>query len=131
MAAAANIVIADGQSTPVNHTFVPSQKEGSTVIYQERSTAHTEAGFYALSVGSTVSAKSPVRRVKISLSVPLEVLNTVTGGYSYDNTMRANIELLIPTAAIQGNRADLAAYVKNFTALTLFTDIVKSLDFPY
>jgi predicted carbohydrate-binding protein with CBM5 and CBM33 domain len=132
MAAAANIVIEDGQSTPVEHTFVPTRKEGDIVVYQERTTAATAAGFYSLSISqSKVSGNSSVVRQKIKVEVPIEVLDTVTGLYSYPSSYRFDINVILPKDLPVASRENAAAYLKNLAAHSVVTALIENLDAPF
>jgi len=132
VAAAANIVINDGQGSPAAHTFVPARKDGMKVDYDERTTPHTPAGFYTIAISSTApQSKSPVVRCKISLAMPLESYDSVTGLYSYPTTARFNIDVLVPTSATSAQRADVYAYLKNLMAHATVQSLIKDLDAPF
>jgi len=132
MAAATTITIADGQSTPQDHDFVPARKNGNSVVWEERSTAHTPLGFYtiAMSQGPATST-SPVTRAKVSLVVPLEAQDSVTGIYSYEKVMRANVEVIIPTTAVSLDRDNVSAYLRNLLNDATFRSMVEDNDPPF
>jgi hypothetical protein len=132
MAAASSITINDGQTTPVAHTFVPARKNGQVVEYEERVTAANPAGFFTLAIsqGDSKSA-SPVIRTRISVAVPVEVLDSSTGLYSYPYTSRISIDVLLPKNATAAIRADVAAYAKNLLAHATIVSLLKDLDAPY
>jgi len=130
MSAATSIIIADGQGTPVNHTFIPSSKDNASVSYQEKTTPHTAAGFYQLLIENNVKKNSPVIRQNISLAVPIEVLQS-DGTYKYDSTCRFSCTFLVPVVATSSMRADLYAYAKNLLAHAVVQALVKDLDPPF
>lgn len=132
MAAASNIVINDGQGTPVAHTFVPARKDGSVVEYEERVTPHTASGFYSISISqSSPKSSSPVVRTKVTMAVPIEVFDSDTGVYSYPNTARLICEVLLPVVMTAAQRADLYAYTKNLLAHATLQSCIKDLDAPF
>lgn len=130
MAAAANIVIADGSSA--NHTFAPARKTGMLVEYEERTTPHTPDGFYTIGISQTApNSSSPIIKTRITISLPVEVYDSTTATYSYANTSRVNIDVLMPKTLSSGNRADLYAYAKNLLANAVISGLISSLDAPY
>jgi len=132
MAAASNIVINDGQGTPVAHTFTPARKDGFVVEWEERTTSHAASGFYTLSISQTSpKSSSPVIRTKVNLAVPIEVLDSVTGVYSYPNTARLIVEVLEPVGLTAAQRADIYAYTKNLLAHATLQAAIKDLDAPF
>jgi len=132
MAAATDVVLADGQGTPANHTFSPARKNGPMVEWEERVTNHLPNGFYTLAISTTsTKSKSPVVRGKVSVSVPLENLNADTGNYEYSSVNRFSIDILIAKDSTQAERNDLAAYLKNLCAHTVIQNFVKNLDSPF
>jgi hypothetical protein len=132
MAAASNIVVSDGQSTPVAHTFSPARKDGGLVIYEERTTANTPKGFYTLGLSQTSpKASNSVIRTKLSLEVPIEVLDSTTGLYSYPSSMRFSIDVLMPKTVTADQRNDIAAYLKNICAHATIDAMIADLDAPY
>jgi hypothetical protein len=131
MTAASNIVISDGQSTPVAHTFVPARKAGDVVFWEERVTANTAAGFYTISIGANSPTSRQVVRAKIALAIPFEVLDSDTGLYSYPSIGRANIDILVPVSATVGERANLYAYIKNLVSNSVIDNLVNDLDTPF
>lgn len=132
MAAAVDLVLNDGQGTPVAHTFSPARKDGVLVEYEERLTAHTPSGFFTIGISqSSLKKNSSVIRMKVSLALPIEVFDTSTSAYSYPNVCRFNIDVLIPTTATSSVRNDVAAYAKNLLAHTVIQNMIKNLDAPF
>ena len=89
MAVAANIVLADAQATPVNHTFVPvgrDPKDSQTYIWEDQSQANA-VGYWRITAKMVKPAAAKqgensayrVNRVIVTLSEPvLEVLSNST-----------------------------------------------------
>lgn len=132
MAAASDIVVNDGQSTPVAHTFSPARKDGGLVIYEERTTANSPRGFYTLGVSQTSpKAANAVIRTKLSFEVPIEVHDTNLDVYTYPSSMRFNIDVLMPKDISTDDRADMAAYIKNILTHATIQALIANLDAPY
>jgi len=132
MAAASTLVIYDGQSTPVAHNFVPARKDGSIVVWEERTTANTPAGFFTFAFSQTAPKDSKtVIKSKATLEVPVEVLDTDTGQYSYLTSARFVLTVMLPKDATQAVRDDLGAYVKNFLANAVIQSALTDLDVPF
>lgn len=85
MAQASNIVIADAQATPVNHTFVPIGSDAQGTYWFEDQSAANALGFWRISVqrtapNSNVSAgtSSATRLFKYRIGLHLPVLETLS-----------------------------------------------------
>lgn len=136
MAAVANIVLADGQGTPVNHTFVPTQVSPDLVTYHDKATG-IAAGYPRVTIGRRLASREN-SNVKTSSRVYLPVLETVatassgfTPGPTVAYSLAGNVDVAIPDRATAAERADLYAYLKNLVAHAVFGSAVKDMDFPY
>ncbi len=120
MATATNIVIADAQATPVNHTFVPIGKDDTGAFLFLDQSQSNEIGFWRIAVliskpkpprvGETSSQR--VTRVKVTLSEPiLETLSANAAGYIPAPTVayvpRTITEYILPERSSLQNRKDL------------------------
>lgn len=131
MAAATDIVLNDGQSTPAAHTFSPARKSGDRVVWEERSTASTASGFYLLTTKANPPSSASVIRNKITLAIPLEIYDSVSQTYSYPDIARLSADILIPVNATSADRKNMAAYVKNLFAHATIVSMLEDLDVPY
>lgn len=136
MAAVANIILADGQSTPVNHTFNPTDIKSDVVTYHDKSSGII-AGFPRVTIGRRLATPSN-RNVKTTSRVYLPVLETAataasgfTPGPTLSYALSGNVDVVIPDRATAAERADLYAYLKNLVANAVFGSAVKDMDFPY
>lgn len=134
MATIAPIVIADGASTPVNHTFNPVAS-ASDAFYRE-----SIAGLALIGQGTInmrVKAEGQLYKVVVSLSLP--ALETISGqnasGYTagpkvaYSNTVK--LEFFLPSRATAAQRKDLRVLLKNLLDNTQLVDLVENLNTPY
>lgn len=123
MAAIANVVINDGLSTPVAHTFAPVTIDAQGVAKWADRSGGISVGFPTLSY----SLKSPTgssKSYKMTAKVTLPVLeqtspSTATGiqpapVVAYN--LIANIEMVLPERSTTQDRKNLLAYAKNFLA---------------
>lgn len=137
MSQVSNIVINDGATTPVAHTFQPSRVATELAIYQDRS-AGVIAGFNILSIGTRFAdKKNGAQKVTVRLALPTLAVTapTTTTGIqpvpvaAYE--CFANIEFVLPSPSSVQNRKDLLALVKNLLATSVITDAVVDLNPPY
>ena len=128
MASFSNIVIADGATTPVSHTFAVKSNDNRISRFEDR------AGGIPLGYGKLAAAISDVnknnRRVEFTIEVP--VLEAVSGAnpsgfvpaasVAYYN--KVNIGFVTNNRSTLQDRTDLLAYAKNLLGLALVSSIV-------
>lgn len=126
MAAAANIVLADAQATPVNHTFIPLGPDANNVWWFEDQSAVAPIGYNRISISLVrpIGAKQGedsskrIARVKIGLHTPkLETVsnNTVSGiapAPTVSYIPRCNVEFILPERSTAQDRKDLRKFVQ-------------------
>lgn len=137
MPAISSIVINDGATTPVAHTFAPVSTDGSRAEFADRS-GGIPIGYNSF----MLSVRPPVKDgsvYKTTVSIMTPVLEAATGpnaqgftpaptlGYS----LRANIEFLSSTRSTLQNRKDLLAYVKNCLSNALVVSAVQDFEPTY
>lgn len=137
---ATNIVLADAQATPVNHTFVPVGKIGDVFWFEDQSQANA-IGYWKISVQSTrppaptsgSSSKDRTFRVKLGLHEPvLETLSnsTVSGiipAPTVSYVPRSFHEFVMPERASLQNRKDLRKMAALLLADTQVIGAVETL----
>jgi len=137
----ANIVINDGQATPVAHTFAPAKALADYALLEDR-TAGIYVGYNKLTFSlqrPTGSAQSATRNLKLSIKIEtpkLEVVsnNTVSGiAPAPTVSYRPVAELVVtfPERCSLQDRKDLQAYIKNLLANTFATDAFEKYELPY
>lgn len=123
MSAIANVVINDGQATPVSHTFAPVTIDAQGVAKWADRSGGISVGFPTLSY----SLKSPTgssKSYKMTAKVVLPVLeqtspSTATGiqpAPTVAYNLIANVEMVLPERSTAQDRKNLLAYVKNYLA---------------
>lgn len=137
MAAVGNIVINDGQGTPVAHTFSPSVVTTDVVTYHDRS-GGIVLGYPELSLGQKMPSNG-TGSIKQTLKVSVPTLETVTGstgeGFVPKPTLaykeRAFVEVYHDPRSSLQERKNLNAYLKNALANAAWTSIVENFEMPY
>jgi len=122
-----NITLADGQSTPANHTFVPTQQVPVSVWTEKLSIPIGEP-----TISLSYSAATSKRRTdKSRLQIALPVLKAVTGsvdGYApspdISHIGRVNCDFVTADRSTLAHRADLLAFFRNFIASEAFEELV-------
>lgn len=141
MAAIANIVINDGQGTPVAHTFAPAKTQADMALLEDRS-AGIYIGYNKLTfalVRPVGASKEATRNLKLSIKIETPKLETVSNntvsGIAPAPTIsyRPVVELLVtfPERCSLQDRKDLQAYVKNVLANSFVTDAFEKYELPY
>lgn len=142
MPARANIVINDGQATPVAHTFNPSE-DGDMDLFEDK-VGGIAIGFPLIAVrfrrpvapsnGTASNANNRVYRINVNVSVPtLESTSASTGtGIPPAPTVayvcRCNMEWLLPERSTLQERKNLRAYVANLMANADIQKVLQDLE---
>jgi len=124
MPAVANLTINDGQSTPVEQTFVPVEKTAEGVWIYEDQSAEVPLGYRRIYVslvrppvaGQGGDASKRMARVKVGIYYPvLEALanNTSTGippAPTVAYVLRSQHEFMLPERSTTAERKNLRAF---------------------
>lgn len=144
MPAVANIVLADAQATPVNHTFIPLGPDSNGVWWFEDQTGTSSIGYNRISAelkrpinpapGSDSSTR--MNRLKLGIHTPkLETLGTNDAGLTPSPTVayipRASIELALPERAVLQDRKDVRKYAQFLLADALVVAMAETLQNIY
>lgn len=135
MAAFANLVLADGQTTPVNKTFTPTGLV-PTPKWQDK-TGGIAIGMPEVTMKDSMSNSvdgSYKLRAEVKLPV-LEVISGADGGYTPSPkvayTCWGIVEFTFPKRSVLQNRKDVQAFVKNLLANAVMTTAVENFELPY
>lgn len=145
MAAVANIVLADAQGTPVNHTFVPLGPDKNGVWWWEDQSAATPIGYNRISMALTrpgnpsplqASGLDRVTRVKVAIHTPkLETMANNSAGITPPPTVsyipRFTCDLILPERSALQDRKDLRKFAYLLLQETQLTAMVESLQNVY
>lgn len=150
MPAVANIVLANGETTPVNHTFAPLGKDPQNGFFwfedmSPRVASTSSLGWPRIGIKTVrapnngqpgQSAKNQVNEVHYVIQMPaLEALGTSDSGLTPPATVAyrdtAKGIFYLPARDTLADRKDLLAYSKNLHANALIVDLVHNLTSLY
>lgn len=131
MSAIAPIVLADGQSTPVNHTFSPAGKDANGVTKFEDRSGGVSAGYPTVSLSIRRAGKnSKMNRVTAKIVLPtLETLGTSSGSGYVPAPSKAFEDSVVVTfmsheRSVRATRKDLWAFLSALVAGGVFSSMV-------
>lgn len=136
MSAISSIILADGQTTPVNHTFVPysPQVSQTPAVWLEKS-ASSPTGYWRLTQVVYRNGNG-VYKVKMSLAIP--VLAIVPAGCCVDSNTPAvsykelcNIEFSHPSGSTTAIRKDCLAIAKNYLLSAVAVSAIVDLEMAW
>lgn len=144
MPAIAAIVLANGESTPVNHTFDPIGRNAKTDVFafEDRSprvSSSSALGYPRLTLQTKrdselipgASSKNLVSRVTLTLALPqLETLGTSDNGLTPAPTIayvdRCKIEFILSGRDVLADRKDVLAFAKNALGHATIVDLIHN-----
>jgi hypothetical protein len=126
MSAAANIVLADGQTTPVNVTFYPESVSPERSSFVDRSPG-ISAAFRRLIVKFSPASKTRATS-RPSYEVEYPVTAVVDGVTTVVRTLRANVQLVEPDGCTDAERKDLYAFLYNGLNNALIKGAMRDYD---
>lgn len=143
--AASNIVLADAQGTPVNHTFVPLGPDKDGVFWFEDQSQASPVGYWRISyqlkrpptAAAGQSSAQRTYRAVIGLHEPAleNVTNNTVSGIAPAPTVsyipRSFTEYVMPERSSLQNRKDLRKMNANLQAEAQLISLVETLITPY
>lgn len=141
MALAVNIVLADAQATPVNHTFIPLGPDKAGTFWFEDQSQATPIGFWKISIemkrpgpaSPGGSSKDRVIRIKVGMHQPVleNLSNSTVSGILPAPTVsyipRTFTEYLVPERATLLDRQNSRKMNANLQANAQVVAIVETL----
>lgn len=141
MALATNIVLADAQGTPVNHTFIPLGPDRNGVFWFEDQSQSSPIGYWKISMESKrpgpasagESSSKRLIRVKIALHQPVleNTTNSTVSGVAPAPVVsyipRAFTEFLVPERASLLDRQNARKMTANLLANAQVVAAVETL----
>lgn len=139
MPAVGNIVINDGATTPVSHTFTPLGKDEKGVLWFEQTTPAPASPLGAKRIGYKQERVMDQRkqatgesRVIWTVSVPtLEVIGVASNGINPPPTLayveKVRVEFTLPERSLAQERKDARALTYNLLANTMAISAVDLL----
>jgi len=135
MSAQANLVLADGQSTPVNHTFSARGADLALAVWKDIS-AGIGIGVPSITLSYKESdGASGAWRCEARVTIPvLEAISGDAGGYTPSPKvaykMFGKVEFIAPNRSTVQNRKDLKAYLANLLAATVMSETLVDFNPP-
>lgn len=133
MAAIANVVLADGQSTPVNRTFNPADCTSALASWSDR-TGGVNIGFPQLTLSLTKQPSGSKLVGKVVLPV-LETISGDAGGYNpipkVGYELLGKFEIVLPDRSTLQDRKNIQAFTKNFLANAVVSTAVEGYERPF
>jgi len=135
MANFADLVINDGQATPVAHTFKARNITNGIAKWQDISGGIAIG--YPLITAAVREPSKETQNYKVSLKVVVPVLETISGT-SYAGIVAAPqkaydctcvMDFILPARSTTAVRKDVLAYVKNLLANAVPAAMVQDMDF--
>jgi hypothetical protein len=136
MAAQGNLLLADGQASPVTTTFyangVKANSDGSTIAtYRSREASGIAIGGKTVTVGVRESAQKCDVDKRITVPV-LEVISGSDGGYTPKPKVAYNIlsreQFVLPARSSLAERKDQLAFSKNLNADAVMQNAVWNFE---
>lgn len=126
MSAIAPITVNDGQATPVAVTFNPENQTPGSFTFVDRATG-VAIGFRRLGISNKfASGTSQVNRAKFTVEYPVTAV--VNGVTQQAYVLRANVDVILPTASTDAERKNLYAFLANGLNHALVRGAVRDLD---
>lgn len=133
MAQIANLVLADGQATPVNKTFTAKRADALLAVWKDQ-TSGIAIGFPSITMSLKDANQATHVETRVSLPV-LEVVSGSDGGYTPSPkvayTMLAKQQFVLPNRSTLQNRKDIRAFARNFLADTAAINAIENLEAPW
>jgi hypothetical protein len=132
MSAQANIVLNDGKTTPVAHTFSPKGSQmsgpGKTVSTWKDQSPASAVGYLSLTEQHSAPNANGLEKFRYLIQVPTLEQPAAGGTYvpppQVAYVVVGSVEVWAPARASSDELKDIVAYVKNFTASTYFADAI-------
>lgn len=142
MSTAANVVIADAQATPVNHTFQPQGKDSSGTFWFTDLSQANAVGYWKISVEikkpppatDRQSSQGRTYRYRIGLHQPIlaNVTNSTVSGIAPAPTLayspRTFVEFILPEETALLDRSNAAKMVPLLLQNSQFKSLIEQLD---
>lgn len=143
--AAVNIVLADAQGTPVNHTYVPLGPDKDGVFWFEDQSQASPIGYWRISMQKKAppvgqagsSSANRTYRLVVGMHQPTlenSTNNTVSGiapAPTLSYVPRCFVEVVAPERASLQNRKDLRKMTYNLLNEAQTVSLIENLVLPY
>lgn len=132
-----NVVINDGQGTPVAHTFAPVNLIGNAANFADR-VGGISVGYPTILISLTPPSKTS-RLYKARLRIVVPTLETISNSTmsgiapaptkAYDSTV--DMMFFMPERSTLSDRKNILAYAKNLLAHATVTSVIENNETVY
>jgi len=138
MSAIASMTLADGQATPVNHTFAPVGIDQASVAKWADRSGGIALGFPTVSFSLRQPTKAS-RNFRLTAKVVTPVLevtspSTATGiqpAPTLAYNLIANVDIVLPERSTVDQRKDMLAFLQNYLASAVIESAVENFEQVY
>lgn len=132
MSAIANITIADGAATPVNHTFVPVQTSPNPIWSDSDAAKAYKASQYRFTaVRKTTDSTKGLTRVRMTLVLPTMGTGVALPASEVDYSHQSTVEFIMPVRGLKQERKDLRVLTRNVLADAQVIDMIDEMNAAY
>jgi hypothetical protein len=125
MPQASNIVLPDGQATPVPHTFTVIKPQNDASASEFRDLTRVARDQQVQITELVTRAKGNATRDKVKAAIVVPILRTDAGGVTkVADYLSVRLEYTVPQLCTASEKADLIAYAKNLAAHASITAAV-------
>ncbi len=133
----ANIVINDGQATPVAHTFAPNGNSGTEANYVDRANG-ISIGFPSLKTTLAVAGRNqPLNKIRVKLVVPRleQIAGNTAQGYTpaprLSHVLSFDGTFIFHERATEQERKDVRTLLTNLFGHAQMVDLIDKLSPAY
>ena len=139
MASNANIVIVDGEATPVTRTFGPDSIENGVATYKDRASG-VPVGYGSISLSRPKEPQDKVNgSYKCVVQLMLPKLETVSGSTTsgFEPAPRvayncvARCELWLPVRSVEQDRENLRVLLRDLLDDAIVVSLIEDLEFVW
>jgi len=132
MSQIANMTVADGATTPVNHVFTPVQSTPSAVWKDTDAAKTYVAGQYQITaVRRGSDSPKGLTRYRLALVLPTMGNGVALPASEVDYSHQVVVEFICPNRGVKQERKDLRTLLKNLLADAQIIDMVDELRSAY
>lgn len=127
MPQAIDLVVNDGQATPVARTFAlltPSASDGSSAIWQYKSGANSSV-FPTITASARKNASRTARKLDITVKIPYAIADVNMGITRPGSAVMLNASVTVPDDYPETSKADATAFVTNVFTNALIKAMVR------
>jgi hypothetical protein len=127
MSAIANITIADGATTPVNHVFIPAGSNPSQWEDSDAAKVYKASQYRVTTTRKVSNSTKGLTRVKVVVELPTMGNGVSLPASEVDYTHTFIIEAICPNRGLKQERKDMRVLSKNLLSDAQIVDVIDEL----